>query len=336
MGNTGFVGSYLSLTLNLMDSKILGYSLKKKDKGYLSNNPEYKKKIKTIYDDLINVDKYRDIIKRFKPQILIHLASQPLVSESYLNSKKNYETNVMGTVKLLELSKELRYLKNILIFTSDKVYKNLEKNRLNEKSALGGEDPYSASKSSQDLISNSYKNSFFKYNKNIFIVRAGNILGGGDWEKSRLIPDLFLSNFKKKNIILRNSNAIRPWQHILDVTEGILKLLLVKGKKISIKPYIYNIGPRSDLNLSVKSLVKKFIEKSNYLKINYKIGKINFEEKKILRLSSKLITKDIKWVPKLNISEVIKLTSEWYMNFFRNNKNIYKFTEMQIKLFFNK
>ena len=104
----------------------------------------------------------------------------------------------MGTVKLLELSKELRYLKNILIFTSDKVYKNLEKNRLNEKSALGGEDPYSASKSSQDLISNSYKNSFFKYNKNIFIVRAGNILGGGDWEKSRLIPDLFLSNFKKK------------------------------------------------------------------------------------------------------------------------------------------
>ena len=319
-----------------MDSKILGYSLKKKDKRYLSNNPEYRKKIKTIYDDLINVDKYKNTIKKFKPHILIHLASQPLVSESYINSKKNYETNVMGTVKILELSKELRYLKNILIFTSDKVYKNLEKNKLNEKSPLGGEDPYSASKSSQDLISNSYKNSFFKYSKNIFIVRAGNIIGGGDWEKSRLIPDLFLSNLKKKDIKLRNANASRPWQHILDVTEGILKLLLVKGKKISDKSHIYNIGPKSNLNLSVKSLVKKFIEKSDYLKIYYKTGKINFEEKKILKLSSKLITKIIKWTPKLGINEIIKFTSEWYMNFFRNNKKIYKFTEMQIKLFFNK
>ncbi len=335
-GNTGFVGSYLSLTLNLMDSKILGYSFKKKDKRYLSNNSEYKKKIKTIYDDLINLDKYKNIIKRFKPQILIHLASQPLVSESYVNSLKNYETNVMGTVKLLELSKELRHLKNILIFTSDKVYKNLEKNKLNEKSPLGGEDPYSASKSSQDLISNSYKDSFFKYSKNIFIVRAGNIIGGGDWEKSRLIPDLFLSNLKKKNIKLRNANATRPWQHILDVTEGILKLLLVKGDKIFDKSHIYNIGPKSDLNLPVKSLIKKFIEKSDYIKISYKTGKINFVEKKYLKLSSKLIMKNIKWSSKLNINEIIKLTSEWYMNFFRNNKKIYKFTEMQIKLFYNK
>jgi len=334
MGNTGFVGSYLSLTLSLMNSKILGYSLKKKDKRYLSNSPQYRKKIKTIYDDLININKHRKIIKRFEPQILIHLASQPIVSKSYINSQMNYETNVMGTVKLLELSKELKYLKNILIFTSDKVYKNLERNKLDEQSPLGGEDPYSASKSSQDLISNSYKYSFFKYNKNIFIVRAGNILGGGDWEKSRLIPDLFLSNLKKKNIKLRNSNAIRPWQHILDVTEGILKLLLVKGKKIHNKSHIYNIGPKSGSNLSVKTLVKKFLEKTDYLKITYKTGKINFREKKILKLSSKLITKNVKWTPKLSVDEIIKLTSEWYVNFFKNSKTIYKFTEMQIKSFF--
>ena len=106
-------------------------------------------------------------------------------------------------------------------------------NNLNENSPLGGEDPYSASKSAQDLISNSYKLSFFKKNKNVFLIRAGNIIGGGDWEKTRLIPDLFLSNFKKKNIYLRNPNAIRPWQHILDVVEGILKVILVKGKKLS-------------------------------------------------------------------------------------------------------
>ena len=336
MGNTGFVGSYLSLTLSLMDSKILGYSLKKKDKRYLSNNPEYKKKIKTIYDDLINVDKYRNIIKRFKPQILIHLASQPLVSESYINSKKNYETNVMGTVKLLELSKELRYLKNILIFTSDKVYKNLEKNRLNEKSPLGGEDPYSASKSAQDLISNSYKLSFFKKNKNLFLVRAGNIIGGGDWEKTRLIPDLFLSNLKKKNIYLRNPNATRPWQHILDVVEGILKLILVKGKKISNTSHIYNIGPKSNKDLKVKYFIQKFIDSAPYIRIKYKFKNIKFSEKKFLRLSSKLIMKDIKWKSKLNINDSIKLTSEWYQHFFKNKNQIINFTSQQIEFFFKK
>lgn len=334
MGNTGFVGSYLSLTLSLMDSKILGYSLKKKDKRYLSNNPEYKKKIKTIYDDLINVDKYRNIIKSFKPQILIHLASQPLVSESYINSKKNYETNVMGTVKLLELSKELRYLKNILIFTSDKVYKNLEKNRLNEKSPLGGEDPYSASKSAQDLISNSYKLSFFKKNKNLFLVRAGNIIGGGDWEKTRLIPDLFLSNLKKKNIYLRNPNATRPWQHILDVVEGILKLILVKGKKISNTSHIYNIGPNSNKDMKVKYFIQKFIDSTPYIKIKYKFKNINFSEKKFLRLSSKLIMKDIRWKSKLSLNDVIKLTSKWYYEFYRNKKKIYNITVEQIRSFF--
>ena len=333
-GNTGFVGSNLSIALKLMGSEILGYSLKKKDTRYLSNNAEYKKKIKTIYGDIINIDKNKDNIKKFKPQILIHLASQPIVSESYSQTKKNYETNVMGTVKLLELAKDLKYIKNIIIFTSDKVYKNLEKKELSEKSSLGGDDPYSASKSSQDLISNSYKTSFFKSNKNIFIIRAGNILGGGDWEKSRLIPDLFLSNEKKKDILLRNPNAIRPWQHIFDVMDGIFKLVSNKGKKISKSSHIYNIGPKNNLNLTVKSLIKIFLKKSN-LTITYKIKKINFNEKKILRLSSKSIMNNINWRPNLKINQTIKLTYDWYSNFFKNKKTIYKFTQKQIKLFFN-
>ena len=332
-GNTGFVGSNVSIALNLMGSEVLGYSLKKKDLRYLSNNTEYKKKIKTIYGDIINIDNYKNKIKKFKPQILIHLASQPIVSKSYIQTKKNYETNIMGTVKLLELVKDLKYIKNIIIFTSDKVYKNLEKKELSEKSSLGGDDPYSASKSSQDLISNSYKTSFFKSNKNIFIIRAGNILGGGDWEKSRLIPDLFLSNEKKKDILLRNPNAIRPWQHIFDVMDGIFRLVSNKGKKISKNSHIYNIGPKNNLNLTVKSLIKIFLTKDD-LRISYKTEKINFSEKKILRLSSKSIMKNINWRPKLKIHQTIKLTYDWYANFFKNKKMIYKFTEKQIKLYF--
>ncbi len=335
-GNTGFVGSYLSLTLNLMNAKVLGYSLKKKNTDYISNTKDYKKKIKTIYDDIKNIENHEKKIKMFKPEMVIHLASQPLVSESYLNTKKTYETNLMGTVKLLELAKKIKSIKNILIFTSDKVYKNFEKNNLNENSPLGGEDPYSSSKSAQDIISNSYKFSFLEKKKNIFIVRAGNIIGGGDWEKTRLIPDLFISNHKKKNILLRNPNATRPWQHILDVTEGILKLILVKGKKISRKTLIYNIGPRKNKNLNVKNLIKKFISKSEILKISYNSKKIGFRESKFLNLSSDLIMKDIKWSPKLTLNDAIKLTSDWYSYFFTKRKEILNFTEKQIKFFFKK
>ena len=332
-GNSGFVGSYLSLTLSLLGSKILGYSLKKEDKRYLSNFSDYKRKIKTITADIKNIESYEKTIIKFKPDILIHLASQPLVSESYNKTKNNYETNVMGTVKLLEIAKKIKSLKNIVIFTSDKVYKNLEHKSLNEGSPLGGEDPYSASKSSQDLISNSYKLSFFKKNKNVFLVRAGNIIGGGDWEKSRLIPDLFLSNLKKKNLYLRNPNATRPWQHILDVVEGILKLILVKGKKISDSSYAYNIGPKSSKGLKVKLLIKKFIDNSDLIKIKIKFKNIDFNEKKFLKLSSKSIMKDIKWQSKLRIEESIKLTSKWYSKFFRNKKKIFDYTINQIHFF---
>ena len=166
------------------------------------------------------------------------------------------------------------------------------------------------------------------------IIRAGNILGGGDWEKSRLIPDLFLSNEKKKNIQLRNPNAIRPWQHIFDVMDGIFKLVSKKGKIISKSSHVYNIGPKNNSNLTVKSLIKIFLKESD-LKISYKIRKINFSEKKILKLSSKLIMKNHSWTPNLKINQTIKLTSDWYSNFFKNEKIIYEFTERQIKLFLN-
>ena len=335
-GNSGFVGSYLSLTLYLLGSKILGYSLRKKDNRYLSNAFDYKRNIKTITADIKNLETYQNTIIKFKPDILIHLASQPLVSESYTKTKTNYETNVMGTVKIFEIAKKIKSLKNIMIFTSDKVYKNIDKKSLNESSPLGGEDPYSASKSAQDLISNSYKLSFFKKKKNVFLIRAGNIIGGGDWEKTRLIPDLFLSNFNKKNIYLRNPNATRPWQHILDVVEGILRLLYVKGKKMSEKSYIYNIGPKSNKDLKVKYLIQKFTDISPHIKIKHKFKNINFSEKKFLKLSSKLIMKDIKWKSRLSINDSIKLTSKWYYEFFKNKKQIINFTSQQIEFFLKK
>ena len=320
----------------MLGSKILGYSLKKKDPRYISNSKEYKKKIKTIYDDINKISSHKSFIKRFKPQILIHLASQPILSRSYINTQKTYQTNIMGTVELLELAKDLKSLKNILVFTSDKVYKNNQKNNLKENFSLGGEDPYSSSKSAQDIITNSYKCSFFEKNKNIFIVRAGNIIGGGDWEKTRLIPDLFISNYRKKNILLRNPYATRPWQHILDVVDGILKLTSIKGKKVFKKSLIYNLGPKSKKMLTVKDLIINFIKNSKTIETKIKFKKIKFKEKKFLKLSSNAIRRDINFNTKLNLDQTIRLTSNWYLTFFKRRNNIFNYTKKEIFLFFKK
>ncbi len=290
-GNTGFVGSYLSMTLSLINSNLLCFSLKKKNNNYLSNLQTYKKKIKTINDDLKNISRYKKTIKKFSPEIVIHLASQPIVKTSYKNTIGTYNTNILGTVNLLEVLKDINSVKQILIFTSDKVYKNQNNKRLNENSTLGGIDPYSASKSSQDIIANSYKESFFKKNKNVIIIRAGNIIGGGDWEITRLLPDFFNSVYKNKKIILRNPSAVRPWQHILDVVNGILQVLVKKSKKIENNSIIFNIGPSNLSNISVLDLIKKIKKNHKNINVKYSIKNINFKETKILKLSNKLLIK---------------------------------------------
>tara|TARA_B110000027_G_scaffold76868_1_gene81893 strand:+ start:1391 stop:2458 length:1068 start_codon:yes stop_codon:yes gene_type:complete len=333
-GNTGFVGGYLSLTLNLLGAKILGYSLKMKNQNFLSNNIKYKNKVKMIEDDILNINKYTKKIKQFKPQIIIHLASQPLVKEAYLNTLRTYNTNILGTVNLLEVCKKLKNVEHVVIFTSDKVYENLNGSILNEKSKLGGIDPYSASKSSQDIIANSYKQSFFKKKMNFSIIRAGNIIGGGDWNLSRLVPDIYTSLYNNKKIIIRNPNAIRPWQHILDVVNAIIILLSKNKRKISKNTNFFNVGPEMKSNITVKQLVNKIINKKNKVGFKLKIKKIKFKESKVLKLSNKLIKKKIRWMPLLDIDQSINQTNLWYEQFFNNKKDIFEFTEKEILNFF--
>ena len=333
-GNSGFVGSYLSIALNIMGSYVVGYSLKKNFSGYLSNSSEYKKKIFTINDNILNVSEYKKKIINFKPTILIHLASQPIVKDSYLDAKKTYSTNIMGTVEILEIAKKIKSIKHIIIFTSDKVYENLNGTLLNENSKLGGIDPYSASKSSQDIISKSYKLSFFKKDKNLIILRAGNIIGGGDFNFSRLIPEFFLCINKNKKVIIRNANAVRPWQHILDVTAVILIVISKFCKNVYSKPIIFNIGPNKGSNITVKSLIKILISNIQTSKIIFSKKK-KFNESKILNLSNKYIKKKIKWAPKLNIIRSVELTIKWYKNYFKNPQESFTFTVKQIKDYFN-
>ena len=336
-GNTGFVGSYLSIVLKTLGSNVLGYSLKKKYQRYLSNSLQYKKNIVTINDDILKIKKHQKKIKKFKPQILIHLAAQPIVKDSYINTKKTYVTNILGSIELLEMVKNISSIKHIIVFTSDKVYENLNATKLNESSNLGGIDPYSASKSSQDIITRSYKESFFKRNKNVIIVRAGNIIGGGDFSFSRLLPEVFFNLFIKKNkkIYLRNPNAIRPWQHILDVVSALLLIMDKFCKKIHHKTIIFNIGPNESSNIAVIKLIKIMSKRVKNLKYS-KLQKKSFQESKILKLSNKFITKKTRWKPLLNLETAIKLTVDWYECSYKHPKKIFAFTINEINSFLNK
>jgi len=329
-GNSGFVGSWLSLSLSLFNAKILGVSLTMKNKNYLSNSSKFKKKIKTINCDLKNLDSIQSKIILFKPDLIIHLASQPIVKMGYVNPKKTYETNISGTIKILELARKIKTVKQILIFTSDKVYSNTENKTLTESSKLGGLDPYSASKSAQDIIAQSYGYSFFQKTKMI-ILRSGNIIGGGDWAENRIIPDIVRSYLNKTVLKLRSVNSTRPWIHIFDVINAILLIITKKNK--STQNVIFNLSPKVKKQISVKKIINLILNNTAITKI--KIKKINnvIKEKKYLHISSNKAQMTIPWSTKLDLKIALKLTINFYL---LNRNKIYDEAIEQIRNYFSK
>lgn len=325
-GNTGFVGSWLSTALSIKNYRILGVSLKMKDKNYISNNKLFRKKIPTIFADINNLKNIKKKILKFKPNIVLHLASQPIVTEGYKNPISTFNTNVLGTIKVLELIKNIKSLSKVIIFTSDKVYKINQKAYLNEKSCLGGTDPYSASKSCQDIISQVYSENFIK-NK-IIILRAGNIIGGGDWASDRLIVDYFKSIKLKKNFYIKNPNSVRPWQHIIEVINLFIKLINYKDKD---KNGIFNLAPDKKNHITCKNLINLF-QKKNRKKIKIIKKRSSINETAILKISNSLIKKKLGWQPKIKINQAVNLTYEWYENCYLNKKkNSFLFTIKQLK-----
>jgi len=329
-GNSGFVGSWLTLSLSFFDAKILGVSLKMGNKNYLSNSSKFKKKIRTLNCDLKNLDNIQSKIVLFKPEIIIHLASQPIVKMGYINPKKTYETNVNGTIKILELARKIKTVKQILIFTSDKVYSNAENKTLTEGSKLGGLDPYSASKSAQDIIAQSYGYSFFQKTKMV-ILRSGNIIGGGDWAENRIIPDIVRSYLNKTVLKLRSVNSTRPWIHIFDVINAIL-LIITKKNKLT-QNTIFNLSPKIRKQISVKKIINLILNNTTITKI--KMKKINnvIKEKKYLHISSNKAQTTIPWSTKLDLKIALKLTVNFYL---LNRNKTYDEAIEQIRDYFSK
>ena len=223
-GHTGFKGTWLTLWLLKLGTNIVGYSLEPPTEPCLFEILKLKDKITHIIGDIRDIEKLKYVLKKYKPEIIFHLAAQSLVRLSYKFPKETYETNVMGTLNLFESIRESKSVKIVINVTSDKCYENKEwEYAYRENDILGGYDPYSSSKACSEILTSCYRSSFFnpedygkKHNISLASVRAGNVVGGGDWQEDRLIPDCIKSLSKGKSIIIRNPNAIRPWKHVLE------------------------------------------------------------------------------------------------------------------------
>ncbi len=334
-GHSGFSGSWLCHMLILMGAKVSGVSLKQLDKKSIYYKSRLKKILyKEFFCDIRNENKFKKCIKKINPEIVFHLASQPLVSEAYKNPKITYETNVLGTMNLLNSCLSLRNIKSILVVTSDKCYENNEnKKYFKENDKLGGKDPYSSSKAAQEIVTQSMRDSFF-LNKNCSIstARAGNIFGGGDWAKNRIIPDYYRAVFKNTPLVLRSPNSLRPWQFIFDVLMGYI--LLTEKHCIS-KKYegSWNFGPNLK-KVNVFNLVNR-LNKFNSNKIKIKIKKnIKFNESKYLNLNNLKSKKRLKWKPLYNLDYALHTTNQWYQNC--HKKEIDSISLKQIKNYFKK
>ena len=313
-GHTGFKGSWLCIILNYLNSTVDGFSLKPKKNSLFIKSKISKNLRSNTYANINNIKKLKKSITKSKPEIIFHLAAQPLVLESYRSPLKTFTTNMIGTLNLLECIRKVKSIKSVVIITTDKVYKIKKKNiNYSELDELGGFDPYSASKVGAEIIVNSYIKSFFKNSSlqnKISTVRAGNVIGGGDFSKNRLIPDIISAINNKKKINIRNPNNIRPWQHVLDPLTGYLILAEKQfTNKIKNEGHSWNFGPS-------KNSFKRVIDIINYIKkfqnFKYNLKKNNqFEETNVLKLNSVKAKNKLNWATKWSLTESITKTLDW-------------------------
>ncbi len=323
-GHTGFKGSWLSIFLTYLGAEVTGYSLKPLTRPSLFNLAKIDKLIKkSIISDIRDYKKLYQEIKKSNATIIFHLAAQPLVRMSYIHPKDTFDVNFSGTLNILQIIKRIKKISTGIIITTDKVY-DIKKNKIfKETDALGGLDPYSSSKVCMEYLFNSYNESFFQKKKQmIATVRAGNVIGGGDYSVDRLIPDIYRSAFKNRSILLRNPRSIRPWQHVLEPLSGYLMLAQnIHNKRIKKINQNWNFGPNISSCKSVLYL-SKYLSKQLKLKIviNKKNSKKIFKpETSVLRLSNYKSRNLLKWHPKWSINKSLDKIIEWNEKVKKNN-----------------
>jgi CDP-glucose 4,6-dehydratase len=329
-GHTGFKGSWLSIWLQKLGSDVTGYSLTPPTDPNMFNLVKVADGINDIRGDVRDLESLKKALTDSQAEIVIHMAAQPLVRDSYKFPVETYSTNVMGTVHVLEAARLQENVRAVLNVTSDKCYENSEKTSgYCEDDPMGGHDPYSSSKGCAELVTSAYRNSYFKADKAVASARAGNVIGGGDWATDRLVPDIIRAVKDGRTVYLRNPQAIRPWQHVLDPLSGYL--MLIERLYSDGQPFAegWNFGPSEEDARPVEWLAHEIATLWGELKWE-KSNASNPHEAQYLKLDCSKAQTRLEWAPRLNLSEALKWTVTWYKDQIAGEE-MRSITEKQIK-----
>ncbi|WP_028593387.1 CDP-glucose 4,6-dehydratase [Paenibacillus assamensis] len=337
-GHTGFKGSWLTLWLTSLGAQVIGYSLSPISSPNLYEAANVSELCTSIQGDINDYPSLLHAISTHQPEILFHLAAQPLVRPSYKEPVYTFATNVLGTAHVLEAARQTKSVQVIVNVTSDKCYQNdgLGHRHFKEHDPLGGHDPYSASKACSEIVSDCYRKSFWNggssSNPALATARAGNVIGGGDWSEGRLFPDIVRAVTTKTSLSIRNRMAIRPWQHVLDPLQGYLQLAETCWRD---RQYAesWNFGPISQAHVTVDELIRLTSDHwGKSLDIRYQASDHTSYEVLILTLDSSKAVQQLAWQPKLSVERAVEWTVAWYQQY-QAGANMSLFTQQQIKAY---
>ena len=336
-GHTGFKGSWLALWLNRLGAQIRGYSLDPCTEPSLFDLACVGTIVEDVRGDVRDYAKLEASMMEFAPEVVFHLAAQPIVRRSYADPVGTYGTNVMGTVHLLEVIRKTPSVRAVVCVTTDKCYQNQEWIwPYRESDPLGGYDPYASSKACAEIVSAAYRSSFFpiervhEHHVAVATARAGNVIGGGDWSEDRLIPDLVRGFESGQPVLIRRPNAIRPWQHVLDPLHGYLML----AEKLLAQPArfasCYNFGPGDEDIWPVERIATKLVHMWGNGASWVRDSLASVHEDHILRLDASKARAELDWQPKLKIETALEWTTAWYQAW-KRGENLAEFTRKQIE-----
>jgi CDP-glucose 4,6-dehydratase len=339
-GHTGFKGSWLAIWLKELGADVIGYSLDPPSEPSLFEATKLREKITHIHGDIRDLDRLMETFEKYQPEFVFHLAAQPLVRRSYEEPKLTFDTNVGGTVNVFEAVRKTSSVKVLVNITSDKCYENREWVwGYRENDPMGGHDPYSASKGCAELVFSAYLKSFFSPNAaqsrpiGAASARAGNVIGGGDWGADRLVPDCIRALSSKQPIGIRNPNAIRPWQHVLEPLGGYLLLGAALWQNPQKYSDAWNFGPEDSSHLTVAEMAERLIKYWGKGSWNDLSDPQSLHEANLLKLNCDKAHAYLHWHSVLTIDECLQMTADWYKEFYSEpqTKDMHQFCLEQIR-----
>lgn len=339
-GHTGFKGSWLALWLSEMGAEVSGVALKPASTPNLFELLKLDQRINSYIGDVREIKFVQTVFEKTEPEIIFHLAAQALVRHSYRDPVETYSTNVLGTLSMLEAARRASSVKVFINVTSDKCYENQEWHwGYRENDVLGGYDPYSSSKACAELLTSAYRRSFFSAKENdnkpgLASVRAGNVIGGGDWAEDRLIPDIIREFVNNKAVCIRNPNAIRPWQHVLEPLSGYMLLAQLIFNQPKVYAQAWNFGPADRDARTVGWVAEKVRKYWGSGQIDIVKQGNNWHEAAYLKLDCSKAANKLKWRPRWSLEQALEYTVTWYQAYY-SKQSIEKLTLQQINSYIN-